>query len=199
MEILQQIGESAGSLQGTGVTWAIVTIITGAISCFLGYKLLRLWMVLGGLLIGGYGGFYITKMYSGNTLVQVIVAVLAAIILSMISYNLYLVGVFLLCSLLGLLLSSFLLQPQSELLTLICVAIGVAAGALAVKFVRPMVILSTSFQGGVSMATGIVALAGLENNVFLGGIALAIGVFGCFVQFLVSVRKKDRDSKGEKV
>lgn len=195
MEILQQIGESAESLQGTGITWAVVTIITGAISCFLGYKLLRLWMVLGGLLIGGYGGFYITKIYSGNLLVQVIVAVLAAIILSMISYNLYLVGVFLLCSLLGLMLSSFLIQPQSEVLTLVCVAIGIAAGVLAVKFVRPMVILSTSFQGGVTMATGIMALAGLENNVFLGGVALAIGIFGCFVQFLISARKKNKEKE----
>lgn len=195
MEILQQIGESAESLQGTGITWSVVTIITGAISCFLGYKLLRLWMVLGGLLIGGYGGFYITKIYSGNLLVQVIVAVLAAIILSMISYNLYLVGVFLLCSLLGLMLSSFLIQPQSEVLILVCVAIGIAAGVLAVKFVRPMVILSTSFQGGVTMATGIMALAGLENNVFLGGVALAIGIFGCFVQFLISARKKNKEKE----
>ena len=197
MEILRQIGESAESLQGTGATWAVATIITGAISCFLGYKLLRFWIVLGGLVIGGVGGFYITASYSKNLLVQVIVAVLAAIILAMISYNLYLVGVFLLCGLLGLVLSSYLIQPQTEVLTLICVVIGVAAGALAVRFVRPMVILSTSLQGGLSMATGIVALAGLENNVFLGGIALAIGAFGCFVQFMMSARKKDRNAKDD--
>lgn len=196
MEILRQIGESAQSVQGTGAAWAITAIITGAVSCFLGYKLLKFWIVLGGLVAGGFAGYSITKMYSGNMLVQVIVAVLAAIILSMISYNLYLVGVFLLCSLLGLMLASFLLQPQSEVITLLCVAIGLAVGALAVRFVRPMVILSTSFQGGLTMAAGIVALAGLKDNAFLGGIALAIGVFGCFVQFLISARKKEKEDRG---
>ena len=194
-ELLKQVGESAGVLQGSGSTWAIVTILVGAVICFLGYKLVKVWITLGGALIGFLGGYYITSMYSKNTLVAAVVAILAAIIMGMIAYNVYLIGVFLLCGIIGLCLSSMLIQPNSSMMFFICVIIGVAAGALGMKFVKPMVILSTSFQGGLAMATGIVALTKLNNDVFHAGIGIAIGLFGCLLQFLVAGHKEKKDKE----
>lgn len=191
MEVLSQIGESAGAIQGAGVTWAVANIIGGALGCFLGYKLMRLWIVIGGALGGFVTGYYIAMNYTDNDLIGAVAGILSGIILAMIAYNIYLIGVFLLCGVLGLLLSSMVIQPNSSMMFFICVVIGVITAVLSVKFVRPMIILTTSFQGGLTMASGIVVLCALDNELFMAGIGVAIGIFGCLVQFLISARKKN--------
>lgn len=190
MELLNQIGESVGTIQGTGVTWAIVNIIVGALGCFLGYKLMRLWIVIGGALGGFVAGYYIAMNYTDNALIGAVAGILSGIILAMIAYNVYLIGVFLLCGTIGLILSSMVIQPTSSMMFFICVIIGVITAVLSVRFVRPMIILTTSFQGGLTMASGIVVLCGLDNDLFMAGIGIAIAIFGCAVQFLVSARNK---------
>ena len=68
----------------------------------------------------------------------------------MVAFNLYLAGVFILCGGLTYLVVYQIFKPAQWWAILICVIAAFLVGTLAVTFVRPVTILSTAIQGGVS-------------------------------------------------
>ena len=77
----------------------IVTIIIGLITCFFGYKLNKTIIAIFGLIIGyNLGVTLLPNVITDQTTIYII-SVIIAIAIGLISYKLYLVGIFLLCAL----------------------------------------------------------------------------------------------------
>lgn len=73
----------------------IITIVISLVTCFFGYKLNKIIIAIFGLIIGfNLGITYLPNLLTDQTIIYIISAIIA-IAVGMISYNLYLVGVFL--------------------------------------------------------------------------------------------------------
>ena len=56
-EFLEQYPGLLEQLALLGQIWLMFKIVFGALNCFMGYKLLRVWTALGGFALGAAGGF----------------------------------------------------------------------------------------------------------------------------------------------
>ena len=153
-------------------------------NCFFGYKLQRVWIALTGFLIGlaaGFAGGVALKLHAGAAL---LIGVALGLVLALLANKAYRVGIFIFCGLAVFGVAVGLVPAAYQWLgILLGVAGGIAAGVLAVKFLRPAVILSTAVGYGVSGAQMVLSLFGVESTavVLLAGAALAL--CGCIVQF----------------
>jgi hypothetical protein len=68
----------------------IIAIIIGLASCFYGYPLFRIFLVLAGLF---YGYLYGQSFYPANPMISLLVGVIVAVILAILAYPLWSIGV----------------------------------------------------------------------------------------------------------
>lgn len=182
--------EVSTTLQGMAASLpsAAITLVLGVLTCFFGYRLRKVFVGVTGLLLGFLGGYAVasTLTTGGNALIA---GAVTGIILMLLCVLLYNVGIFILCGCSGAvicyaLMSELALDWRANLL--VTLVIFVAAGILSLKFVRPVLIVSTAFSGGSSLVTaaaGLAATTGLGALPYATLIALAVGIVGVLVQF----------------
>lgn len=191
MNDLMQMGESAQNLQGAGTVVVVITIVLGILNCFLGYKMLKFWVTLIGLVIGGIVGYSIGAGIGGDSQIIPIIAMLVGgIIVAAIAFKVYLGGVFILCGGLTYLFMNNWLKPETVLIYLICIAAAIAVGVLGTLFVKPVIILSTGILGGLSVGGGILELFNMQESPYGIWIGIAIAVLGVIVQFLANKNRE---------
>ena len=160
----------------------IVAVLIGLMSCFFGYKLNKTLIAIMGLIIGfNLGIVVLPNFITDQTIIYIISAVLA-IVVGIISYNLYLVGVFLLCALAVYILCGNL-GLDENIKTIIGVIAGIIAGILGVKFTRPLIIISTSLAGATTIIENVFSLLNIQNNIFELLLFLIIAILGITYQF----------------
>lgn len=146
--------------------------------------------------IGIIGG-YLLGMHFGNTIaIALISAVIAGVVLATLAYCIYRWGIFLLCFLMGTGICYLVIHPTSSGSFFLCLMAGAGVGALALKFVEPVIIISTSLQGGIMAGTCIGTLlhAGEKWMGYALGILLAL--LGMLIQWL-GWRKRLREEEME--
>ena len=160
----------------------IITLVIAIVTCFFGYRLNKTLIAIFGLIIGFELGItYLPNFLSDQTIIYIISTVLA-IVVGIISYNLYLVGVFLLCALAVYILCGNL-GLDENIKTIIGVIAGIIAGILGVKFTRPLIIISTSLAGATTIIENVFSLLNIQNNIFELLLFLIIAILGITYQF----------------
>lgn len=160
----------------------IITILIALVTCFFGYKLNKILIAIFGLIIGfNLGVTYLPNLLTNQTIIFIISAIIA-IAVGIISYNLYLVGVFLLCALAVYILCGNL-GLDENIKTIIGVIAGIIAGILGVKFTRPLIIISTSLAGATTIIENVFSLLNIRNNIFEILLFLIIAILGITYQF----------------
>ena len=165
MQIMLKLGDLLQHLEQIGKSFLIVVAVLGLLNCFLGYKLLRLWVTVVGLAVGGIGGLLAGyRFLHADPIVSVIIAGVAALILAGLAFYIYKAGIFLLCAGVGLAICIYVIHPRSSVVFFICLLVSVGIGALGVVFVKPIVIVTTSIQGGLAAGAAIVPLLQLGDT-----------------------------------
>lgn len=160
----------------------IITIVIALATCFFGYKLNKILIAIFGLIIGfNLGVTYLPNLLTDQTVIYIISAVIA-IAIGIISYNLYLVGVFLLCALAAFILCENL-NIEENVQIIISVFAGLIAGILGVKFTRPLMIISTSLAGASTFTESALILFKIQNNTLTLIIFIIIALLGMCYQF----------------
>ena len=160
----------------------IITILIALVTCFFGYKLNKILIAIFGLIIGfNLGVTYLPNLLTNQTIIFIISAIIA-IAVGIISYNLYLVGVFLLCALAVYILCGNL-GLDENIKTIIGVIAGIIAGILGVKFTMPLIIISTSLAGATTIIENVFSLLNIQNNIFELLLFLIIAILGITYQF----------------
>ena len=59
MQVVLRLVDLTQNLGQIGKGFLIAALVTGLLNGFLGYKLLRLWVTVVGLIVGGVGGLYV--------------------------------------------------------------------------------------------------------------------------------------------
>lgn len=160
-----------------------VTIIMALVNCFFGFRLLKFWISLFGFVTGAGIGYFLGDYFTHNLIVAVIAAVLCGAVLMLLAFKVYLAGVFVLCGALAYFAINELMLPDIWWKFAICIVIGLLIGCIAVKFVRPAVIVSSGIHGGISSAGAILAAIGLKDQTMAVVTGLALAILGILFQF----------------
>lgn len=160
----------------------IVAVLIGLMSCFFGYKLNKTLIAIMGLIIGFNLGIVVLPNFITDQTIIYIVSAIIALLFGFISYNLYLVGIFLLCAITVYSLCNNL-GLEGNIQTIISVILGIIAGILGVKFTRPLMIISTSLGGASLITENAFNLLNFQNNILSIIVLIIIAVLGMSYQF----------------
>lgn len=169
---------------------SIITIIMGLASCFYGYPLFRIFLIVGGLF---YGYLYGQSFYPANhPLMAVLVGVAAAVVLGILAYPLWSFGVIAVGAALGFMilgeLGLVLNLPEIGVILLGLLG-AVILGFLFYRTRDLFVMVATAYNGAVQVVYGLglfhAAFAlGLGRANFLAMVAIALlGSLGFFMQY----------------
>lgn len=180
---------------------AIIGIVTGLLTCFLGYKLRKIWTALVGLLVFGGIGYAVSAMFVDETGAVIGIAVGAGIVGALLGFFLWRLG----CALRALVISglaTFVLcmskvDLDADLSLIVALAVGLIIAILVFAYIRPLLIFYTAITGGFSAASSIMTLlpeSTQEDLWFLVYvIAGVLAIAGIIVQFVTTKKKIEPD------
>jgi hypothetical protein len=186
----------------------ISVLVVALLYVFFGYKLLRVYISILGLILGAFIGVVICAVLdlTSTTVVLVIIGV-SALALAVVGFLLYKVGLFVLIvlSILPVVLTIVeeFATVQPVFMWVGSALIALILAVLAMFFVRPVVIIATAFSGGISIANLIVnnilpEIAEMNTKegarIFMLIIGLVIAVLGIYFQFMTTKPKKKAES-----
>lgn len=201
-DVLQQIANvientrAASALSGISLIGFSMVLIFGVINCILGYRLLRFWMMLFGFAIGAGIGFGLA--YSGGVTEKYMYAAIMAgtgIVLSVIAFVSYKVGVFILGAGLGIGAGIYILHPTTSLMFFFCLLLGTGLGVLAMKKAREILIIGTSLLGGTMAGLSAAKLGGLADFPYGIGLSAGFTLLGMLIQFVTNRSRPDEEDE----
>lgn len=182
MEVLTKYGEIARAAAAMTTLLAVCKVLLGLLNCFLGYKLLKVWVSLCGFFIGLTMGLLAVPRFTQESSAVGWISLGIGVVSGILAYEIYFVGVFAvgwlmtvsLCFSLGRVL---VLDDKKKIFLLVAGAlVGIFVGVLLVIFARPSIILFTAVSGGFSVSSGLFGLLHWETPLylFLAGICLTV-------------------------
>lgn len=174
-----------------GTIGLAISLLMSLASCFLGYKLMKIWIAVAGFVLGFVLGDAVCAFLKVESFgVFFLIGAVVGIALAILSFKLYKAGVFLLGAVLGGGITLLVLGTATWWYILAIIFAGIAIGALAVVAAKPVVILSSSISGGLSAlqsAGALFALSALTGNasaiILWGGVA---------VQFMTNKKEPEK-------
>lgn len=163
---------------------AALALVFAVLNCLWGYRLQKIWIACAGFAAGAWLGYVVSSSLTHTTWVLWLVTLCLGAALAALAFRAYLLGIFLLaCA--GTAYAGWLWLPGVWKnaphwgLLAVCLAAGVVAGVLAVKFTRPALIVITGLSGGVTAIESAVRLLESFKLLPVGtSAAWAVGVIG---------------------
>ncbi|GEM_PF-1137632 len=214
ISLLEDGDSTASNLLTAGMkeintTYALVmagiALVLALAGCFFGYKLSRLFMTLSGFLAGIFvGSFAAIKFLHASNGIFLLCAIAGGLIFSIFAYTIYQAGIFVLCFLLSFTVAANLVPLEGNIRFFVCLVIGFIVGTLAIKYVRPMIILSSAVSCAYAASRSLVRLGPLTGLAFfkqsyaMAASFLALCLLGCLVQFLTTSDSDSKDKRKKK-
>lgn len=174
----------------------IASIVVGVLLCLFGLKLVRVLTALTGFLIGAMIGLVVSVMMELTGMTMVIVIFACAVILALLAFFLYRVGIFFLMLEMAAGIAMGFIDVSSMIQLLVALVIGVVVAVLAVIYIEPVVIIITAISGGIGAGTAIAQVAGIDSNpLIVYGISALLAIVGMVVQFMMQSRKVGKKEK----
>ena len=171
--------------------FGIATILVGLAGCFYGYPLFRLFLILAGLIYGYLFGHSFVPV--SHPLLALVIGIGVAVVLAMLAYPLWSIGIILIGAALGFMIMSAigLALTLSQGGVLLLGVLGAAAlGFLFYRTRDLFVMLATAFNGAVQVLYGlnlvfppVLALWSGRANLLAVAAMLVLGGFGFAVQY----------------
>lgn len=128
----------------------ILPLILALLGCFCGFRFCRFFISLSGFILGLIIGYGIGAGPLQLKIPLVLLAALAGgVILAIFAYRIYQVGIFIFAYLMAFILAASFLPLRGSLQFLICTVAGLAVGALALRYIKAVIIIASSLAGGI--------------------------------------------------
>ncbi len=194
--IQQTIDSYMAAQQHSVMLSVIIAVAAGLLICFFGYKLLRLWCAIIGFAAGAVIAGIIA--YAMGADVVLLVACVVGIITALLSFAFYRAGVFVIgfgaaINVIGNFMTAYNVNTQWWMIVL-TIAAAAIVGALALRFVKTVVVISTALSGAVSVVVNILGIFNVTNWIVIFSLTAILAVLGMAYQFTHS-RKKRREDK----
>lgn len=172
--------------------FACVSLVIGAIECFAGFKIMKAMLAIWGLFVGTMIGV-IVGVTIDSTVLGFIFVVMLGLGFAILSYSLYSAGIFILTAFLTMV--TIYTVSESVLISLL---VAVIVGILAMYFVKPVVIISTSVSGAgiiLSSAYTIMELGLKTSPVVTVILWVPMALIGIIVQCITTANTKKETSE----
>ncbi|MCH5185841.1 MAG: hypothetical protein J1F64_06925 [Oscillospiraceae bacterium] len=164
-----------------------VSLLVGAVECFAGFKTMKAMLAIWGFFIGAALGV-VVGVISGSVAPGVIFVILLGTGLAILAYNFYLAGVFMVMALF--ITAAVYIMCEDFLISL---TFAVSVGIISLFFVKPAVIVSTSFSGaGIILSSAYLMMSQRlnANPVITGVLWMFIACAGVACQFITTKNMK---------
>lgn len=153
-QALQHVSQYIADIDSTyKIIGAVISLVISLLGCFFGYKLSRLFMSLTGLLVGAaLGGIISVRFLEVSGPVTALCCLGGAILLALLSYRIYQAGIFVLCFGLSFMAAASLFPFTGDIQFFLSVVTGFSVGLLALRFIRPVIIITSAIVCGSSAA-----------------------------------------------
>lgn len=171
---------------------ACISLIIGAVECFAGFKVMKAMMAVWGFFIGAIIGVVI-GMAAKSIGFGVASAVILGCVSAILSFKLYLAGIFILTAF----LTAVALYIVFENI-FIALLFAVGVGTVAVFFVKPVVIATTSISGaGIILSSAYIIMnLGMNASPIVTVILwIPIALSGIAVQYITTQKTKGKKIK----
>ncbi len=195
LALLHKILEIAGRLQTveTDIPYStlmlpVLLFTFGVTNCILGYRLMRFWMMLVGFAFGTTAAYLFVRYMEiefPDNYVYLGVLLGAGAGFALVSFFLYRAGIFLMAAVLGAAASIYLIYPTTSASFYLCLLIGVILGVGALRYEKPVIIITTSLFGGILAGYSLARLISCPEMYMLL-LSLGFVAGGCLVQFLLN-------------
>lgn len=170
----------------------------GFLNCILGYRLLRFWMMLGGIVLGGIVGYFIVDaLGDGSRNYYIFGSAGCGILLGVLAFFIYRVGIWTIGAALGFTVSFYFLHPMSYPVLFACILIGAAFGILALKFSKSVIIITSGILGGAMFGYAGARLLRRESFPYGLMAAAVASLLGILIQFLMNRQPKEKTEESE--
>lgn len=168
----------------------IVSLVISLIQCFFGYKIIRSWIGILGFILGAAGGYGIVHYITADTSYALIGGIIGGLLLAVLAYKVYLAGVFLIAGIgtYGLCTTQLTLNIPAPYLQILSLILAVIVAVLAVKYMRPAIIIITAFLASFSVVNTLPAFITFDQTMAVPA-AVGLGLAGSLVQFLTTKKK----------
>lgn len=173
-----------------------ILLVFGVINCILGYRLLRFWMMLFAFVIGaglGYGASFFMEI--GDNTVRLAVGAGVGVVLAVLVFVSYKVGIFVLGAGLGLGIAIYVLHPTTSLVFFVCLLAGAGLGTLAMKWAKEVIIVGTSLLGGAMAGMSLAKIGGIADFPYGIGLSAAFAVLGMLIQFATNRSRYEEEDE----
>jgi len=144
----------------------IVAIVIGIIACIFGYKAVRIWLALVGLIFGAVLGYYLGGLI-GAQIWPIVGAVVVGLVVCLLSYSIIRLGAIIIGALLGGALASVILSAFGVTALPWMILVGaVIVAIIAGVFLKQFIIIGSSFQGAYMIVAGAYGL--ITNMNYIG-------------------------------
>lgn len=172
---------------------SVIALILALIGCFFGYKLSRFFMSITGFIAGAIiGQMVASQILHIEGFTSVLCVILCGAIAASLAFGIYRIGIFILCFALAFSAAGTLFPFEGDVQFFANIITGLIVGVLAVKCMRPVIILTSAIVCGTSAAgllpgvaeyMGITTLSSLSSSATL---TLVLCILGIAVQFLTT-------------
>lgn len=161
----------------------MIMLIFALLNCFLGYRLMKLWIAVIGFCIGLLAGVGLASIFTENSWILLAAAVVGGILIALIAFKVYLVGVFLYGAIVAYGLIVGLIGQDKWWSLAVCVIFALLVGILAVNYVRPSIIITTAISGGFTAAKEVLSWLSVADVRITYALAIVLAALGIFIQF----------------
>lgn len=186
-----------------GAAVLALSMLLALVNCFYGYKLQKIWIGLICFCVGVVGGYIICANFLELTwLPSAAVGVALGGVLAFLSMHLFLVGMFLYAFGVSLWTCMLFLSDPIWIGMAIGTLAGLLAGFLAVRFTRPVMIVTTALTGGLSAVQSLLLLLPAQQTPYPIWLSLVVGgalaVCGIALQYRTERRLRRRRAERAK-
>lgn len=189
---LQQLGQYLDGISDTyRFIASVVFLLFALLGCFFGYRLCRLFMSFTGFLTGAViGGLIGSRIFDLSGALAVLCCLAGAVILSLLSYRIYQLGIFILCFGLSFTAAASFLPFTGDIQFFLSVIAGFFVGLMALRYIRPVIIMTSAAVCGFSAAKLLITVCEHMDIYTLSPYSMilipVIILLGCLVQFLTT-------------
>ena len=177
-DVISAITDLLGSF---GQTFCIIALVIGILGCFFGFRLTKLFVGICGFCAGGIIGVILA--IKNESTGYLLLGLILAIVLAIISYNLYKVGIFIISFLNGATFSftlSLMLFKEFKPALIVACIVGLIVGIVSIMFTKPTLIISTAISFG--NVAGVFLAVLLSNETMSKILPIIFMVIGLLIQ-----------------
>jgi hypothetical protein len=176
----------SGGLSGVWAFIIAVSMITSVLQCFFGYKIFKFWIGVQGFILFGLIGAGLGYLaFKGQMGLVILFGIILGGLGAFLAMKLYKIGVFIQCFGTGLIFGILLgiaATLDAGQMAAMAIVFGTLLGIIGVILIKPLIILSTGFSGGMTLGCGLALL--IKQNIILGILlGIIISICGVLYQF----------------